>query len=62
MSHRLAESTDVPWDIFSSDGKYLGSVAPPDGFVPMAGRGGLVAGKQTTEDNGVAFRVIRIRN
>jgi hypothetical protein len=52
---------NASWDVFSEEGKYLGGAIVPSGFVPMAARGGLLAGIQTTASFEAAVRVVRLR-
>lgn len=47
------------WDVFDPEGRYLGTVEMPDGFVPMRVRGDLIYGIHR-DDLGIQ-RVVRLR-
>lgn len=50
------------WDVFDGTTyEYLGTVAPPEGFVPYAGDATRLAGVQKDALDGQAVRVIRVR-
>lgn len=48
------------WDVFATDGAYLGAMTFPDGFVPADGRGDLLVGVRVSELGEVAVVVHRV--